>query len=105
MTAIEYLQRLDCNYEGPIALLQPSPETLSELAGMFTFDKDKAKQAAASSAGADFGAQHCVNEAGKSVPRLDAKDHFCPMGKGKRVGRGDARPVNAFPPPSASSLI
>ena len=103
MTAIEYLQRLDCKYEGPIALLQPSPDTLSELAGAFTWEKANAKRAAASSQGIDHGARHTVNEQGKSVPPLDAQDHFGPKRKGKKFGgMRDSRPQNAFVPPSAA---
>ena len=100
MTAVQYLKRLDCLYDGPLQLLQPSPDTLENLSGTFKWD-EKANSSSASSRGVDFGAQHCVNEDGKSVPPLDAKDHFGPLGKGKKTGRRDARPVNAFHAPSS----
>ena len=63
----QYLKRLDCLYDGPLQLLQPSPDTLKDLSGSFKWDK-KANSPCASRGDfgvRDFGA-HRVHEVSPS---------------------------------------
>jgi hypothetical protein len=54
----QYLKRLECKYDGPLQLLEPSLDTLEQLSGSFKWDK-KANPYCASRG--DFGAQRVID--------------------------------------------